>query len=55
MNESAAVKLDLVDSLLTSIAASLTSSTGVPSATATANSLLGVQLLVAQAKRQLDA
>lgn len=53
--ESAALTLDCTESLLTSIAASLTSNTGVPTEATIANSLLAVQRLIAQAKAELDA
>ncbi|MBK8318364.1 MAG: hypothetical protein IPP59_03875 [Betaproteobacteria bacterium] len=53
--ESATLTLDCTESLLTSIAAGLTSTTGVPTGATIANSLLAVQRLIAQAKAELDA
>ena len=53
--ESATLTLDCTESLLTSIAAGLTSTTGVPTEATIANSLLAVQRLIAQAKAELDA
>lgn len=51
--ESAAVQLDAVGALLTTITASLTSASGVPSNEALATALYGVQQLVGSAKSQL--
>ncbi|UCV14113.1 hypothetical protein [Quatrionicoccus australiensis] len=51
--ETAAATLDIIESMITSIAASLSSAGGIPAATTTFNSLLGVRSMVSQVKTEL--